>query len=131
MARRRKHQTTYLEGADELNEALRELSDRAGGKIVKEAAEAGAEVIRTEASRLAPRDTGLLAESQTDRPHRLQIGRSQIDIGPSKDAWYGRLLELGTKKMSAKPFLRPALDARKDEAIAAVRDVLKRLLHGR
>lgn len=38
----------------------------------------------------------------------------------NKDAWYARLLEYGTSKMSAKPFIRPAFDAKKVEAGTAV-----------
>jgi len=128
MARKRKNATVHLEGAEELNQALRSISDRAGGHLLKEAAEAGAEVIRAEAQAQAPKDTGLLSQSLTDEPKRLQVGRAQIDIGPGKEAWYGQLLEKGTSKMPAKPFLRPAFDAKKDAAIEAVRNILRRLV---
>lgn len=35
---------------------------------------------------------------------------------PGGDTWYWRLLEFGTSKMAAKPFMRPALDANSDRA---------------
>ena len=130
MARRKNHRVA-LEGAAELDRALSKLADRAQGELLEEAAQAGAEVIREEAARLAPRDTGLLAQEVADQPKRLQIGRAQIDVGPSKKAWYGRLLEHGTSKMAAQPFLRPAFEAKKDEAVEAMKRVLRRLLDGR
>lgn len=101
----RKNSIAHLEGAKELNAALRSLGDRAGGLLLRKAAEAGAEVIRAEAERLAPRDTGLLSESIEDQTKRLQVGRAQIDVGPEKGAFYGQFLEKGTENMPAKPFL--------------------------
>lgn len=34
----------------------------------------------------------------------------------NQDAWYARLLEFGTSKMAAKPFIRPAYEAKRQEA---------------
>lgn len=118
----------HLEGADELNKALAKLENKPKGHALREATEDGAEVIRSEAARNAPRDTGVLQENIEDQTHRLQIGRAQIDIGPARKAFYGRMIELGTSKMSAKPFLRPAFDTKKDDAIKAIGDTLKRIL---
>jgi len=41
-----------------------------------------------------------------------------------KTAWYWKFVEFGTKKMSAKPFLRPAFDNQKGVALKAIRDYL-------
>lgn len=124
MARMRKNKTAYLEGFEELNKALRSVGDRVTGKILRNAAEKGSEVIAEEAKRLAPRDTGALAEGIGYKDHRLQQGRAQVNIGIGKGEWYGMLVELGTEKMPAKPFLRPAFDAKADEATKVVQDAL-------
>ena len=42
----------------------------------------------------------------------------------SQDAWYWRFVEFGTRKMRARPFLRPALEARRREAGQAMKDRL-------
>ena len=54
------------------------------------------------------------------------------------DPFYWRFLEFGTSKLPARPFLRPAFDARKEAAVAQIRDSLKsgiereaRKVHGR
>jgi HK97 gp10 family phage protein len=42
----------------------------------------------------------------------------------SQDAWYWRFVEFGTRKMRARPFLRPALEAKRREAGQAMKDRL-------
>ena len=42
----------------------------------------------------------------------------------SQDAWYWRFLEFGTRKMAALPFLRPALESRRREAVDAIKQRL-------
>lgn len=120
-----KNPLAFLEGADELNAALRSVGDRAGGLLLKRAAEAGAAVITEEAQRLAPRDSGTLAEGITAQPGRIQQGRAQIDISFDKSDWYGMFVELGTENAPAHPFLRPALDAKAEEATDAVGQTLR------
>lgn len=38
--------------------------------------------------------------------------------------WYGRMIELGTSKMPARPFLRPALASKGGKAVQVFRDIL-------
>jgi HK97 gp10 family phage protein len=38
----------------------------------------------------------------------------------SQDAWYWRFVEFGTTRMAAQPFLRPAFDVKKNEAVTAI-----------
>ena len=43
----------------------------------------------------------------------------------SQDAWYWRFVEFGTRKMAARPFLRPALEAKRREAAQAMKERLQ------
>jgi HK97 gp10 family phage protein len=45
----------------------------------------------------------------------------RVKQGPKEahDAWYGRFVEWGTSRMGARPFMRPALVEKADEAINA------------
>jgi HK97 gp10 family phage protein len=121
-----------VDGFDELNAALRAVGNRTTGLVLEKAAKAGAEVIAAQAKRLAPRDTGALADGIDVEPGRLQQGRAQYGISYNKRQWYGRLIELGTKFMPAHPFLRPAMDTKAEEASDAVgaslRDSLRDVL---
>ena len=73
----------------------------------------------------APVDSGGLARSITIRPMkgvaaahaRVRIGPAWAVYGTSGVVEYGRFHEFGTSKMAATPFLRPAFDAGKDEAL--------------
>jgi HK97 gp10 family phage protein len=49
----------------------------------------------------------------------LKVGKSGR-IVRANDPFYFRFHELGTKKMQARPFLAPALENKRDEAIAAM-----------
>jgi len=46
----------------------------------------------------------------------------------NQDAWYARLLEFGTSKMAAKPFIRPAYEAKRPEAGKAVSDKIQEVV---
>lgn len=37
-------------------------------------------------------------------------GVTFLKVGPTKEGWYGRFLEFGTRLLTAVPFLRPARD---------------------
>jgi HK97 gp10 family phage protein len=129
VARIRKHQTAHLEGFTELNRKLQELESKAAGDTLAKATEVGAEIVRAEAERLAPKgDTGVLKESIAYRPGRLQVGRAQMDVGIGRDAFYGMFHERGSSKMPARPFLRPALINKADEAVAAIGTALRKML---
>lgn len=57
----------------------------------------------------------------------LKVGKSGR-IVRANDPFYFRFHELGTKKMQARPFLAPALENKRDEAIAAMETRLQAAL---
>jgi len=42
--------------------------------------------------------------------------KKENDTNPGKDTWYWRLIEFGTVKMAARPFMRPALQESAQQA---------------
>ncbi len=52
-------------------------------------------------------------------------GEAYVGVSWQGDAYYGRFLEFGTAKMAARPFLRPAFDARSGEALGIFTDKLR------
>jgi HK97 gp10 family phage protein len=89
------------------------------------AALAGAEVIREQASQNAPRDTGALSRLEITKVAVKKTDRVIVKIGPSKDVYYGLMQEMGTVHMAPNPFLGPALEQKADEAIQETTAVIK------
>lgn len=134
-----------LEGGEELIAALREL-DLSVRSTLRAATLAGAEVIAAAADGLAP---GPHIEAEVTS---ASAGKIEVAIGPDKEHWYYRFSETGTapheiegssmlafegdegwvrtrqvahKGMAARPFLRPAHDAKSLEAEAKLGTVVR------
>lgn len=123
-----------------------EFSGRNGGPV-RGALFAATSPMRDEAVRLAPEDTGNLKRNimivrdrnprssnaaerymiairvgrrsnRVKRAYRLGRINSKLRALTGTDAWYGIFKEFGTAKMPAEPFLRPAFEARKMQALS-------------
>lgn len=113
-----------VDGFKEIKKALDTLGKVATTSVLRSALrKAGTPVVHT-AMLLAPKRTGDLASSVdirstlTTRQKRFspkQKGEVELFIGPSHPTGaHGHLLEFGTSRMPAKPFLRPAWDTHKE-----------------
>ena len=146
-----KTETVRIEGLAELARALRELPERVAKNGLRVSVYAGAKVIRDEARLRAPKAAQSLGlgqpppgtlkrsvimkqvpelSSQTRQTFFVLVrhGKKYRKQGKkgnlSQDAWYWRFLEFGTRKMRARPFLRPALEAKRREAVQAMKERL-------
>jgi HK97 gp10 family phage protein len=130
-----------LTGFKELAAALRELGPRVARNTLRRAVSAGAVPIRDEAKVRARKKTGEMARDiqikrekdtkgemsakysvyvRTGKKSRLS-GRAR---GVDKNSFYWIFQELGTSKMPAHPFLRPAFESRKEEAVKTIGEKL-------
>jgi HK97 gp10 family phage protein len=147
-----------LEGMDVL---LKELRDLGGNtkKSLRGASKAGGEVIRVEADKLAP-DTRYKRKtvSKASFPNSPEV--CEVSISPSKKAWFLRFFETGVTRheikakkkasmafegsaglvvtksvnhpgMPARPFLRPAFDAKSAEATQVVGEAMRQAVEER
>lgn len=143
-----------VQGLKELGAALRSLPDRVGRNVARGATNAAAVVIRNEARIRAPVYTGPVQEGH---PPPGTLKRSIIvkqipeQSGPllqtyivhvrrgekyahqgkknlSQDAYYWTWVEYGTVKMTARPFLRPAFEVKKVDAVEQFKTYLARRL---
>lgn len=130
----RKYLKTRLDGTEDLEAAIKRMTEDTQGEALREATADGAEITRSVASQLAPRSAdgshgrapGFLAENiEAEVQFTRTQDKAQVHIGFHKDAWYGRLQETGTVYAAAQPFMRPALDATKDDVVNEVRDRLR------
>ncbi|KQN91554.1 hypothetical protein ASE90_01745 [Sphingomonas sp. Leaf67] len=121
--------TVKVTGFRDLNRKLERLAKGLPASVVRQALREGAQVIADEAKRLAPVDTGALRDSiavTDDRDGKL-YGRPGVEggvsvyVGPvgstdDGDVYYAKFVEFGTARHVAQPFMRPAIQGRRDEA---------------
>jgi HK97 gp10 family phage protein len=74
---------------------------------VREGVTAVADDIAGEARRLAPVRTGQLRDSITTR-RTVRKGEEGDTVRVEANTYYAQFVELGTRNMAARPFLRPA-----------------------
>lgn len=120
-----------LSGFRELEDRLRRLPEDMAREYLEDGVQAGAAILRYEAYLRAPKESGDMAESITTRVTRQRNtgGDPRAEIGPSKKEQHvGRFQEFGTRRHPAHPFLRPALDAKGQEAIRIVGESVGRKL---
>lgn len=127
--------TVQMTGLRELGAALKELDSRVQKRIARSATAAGARVIANEAKARVPVDKGTVKKNiRTANLKPSQPGIQETAVGvrvkgkTDESAWYWFLLEFGTAKMSAYPFMRPAFEAKKEEAANKIKDQLKKRL---
>ncbi|MBK8916373.1 MAG: HK97 gp10 family phage protein [Phycisphaerales bacterium] len=135
-----------IEGLSDLAKALREMPEDLSKNALRAGMRAGAATIRDEARLKVPILTGRLREAVYLKQVRelssrlTQVFFVGVRTGPkrkknkqtgaiekdySRDAWYWRFIEFGTRFMSARPFLRPAFERKKEAAVAAIAARLK------
>lgn len=120
-------------GLKELDAALEDMKKSVAKRHLVNALKKAAEPTRAAAESGAPRLTGRLAESivvqtklsKRQRKRRAKQGLAEVFIGASfpKGA-HAHLIEFGTSKMPARPFLRPAWDGNKGAALETMKTEL-------
>lgn len=146
-----------IEGLADLHKLLQELPAKLEANVLRGGMRAGAKVIEQEARRLAPVGTGngsgdLRASVRASVRSRNGKVEATIKAG-GKKAWYARLVEFGTAAhlirpknrkslffaglareqvnhpgAKKKPFMRPALDSRAQQAMQTLADYLRNRL---
>lgn len=133
-------------GDKELKAKLELLKGRARAALMT-SAEAGSEPIRGEMQTLSPHGNEIFLGDQ-----KLGDGTAEVDIGFDEEKWYLRFFEFGASDheikgsplvfegdsglvttgsvqhpgMPAKPFMRPAADNKKSEAVEAAGEVFRK-----
>ena len=140
---------TTIAGLDEIKRKMRAIPDKAAYNASRRALRKGANVIRdmarANAARVNDPETpeniakNIVAKSGAKKYDRRRGGpafrvgvlggaRDMSKYGelkgggkdnPGGDTWYWRLLEFGTSKMAAQPFMRPAMNQGANGAFAA------------
>lgn len=114
---------------DTFQKRLEELG-RKGTKIENEALLAGAEVVNKEIVRNAPEKTGrakqFLKVSKVTKEKGIKVVKVGISREDNSEAFYLKFHEYGTSKMSARPFMRPAFERKRKEALEKTHEVIRK-----
>ena len=118
-----------ITGDKELDKILLKIQKNTANKWVRQGLRHAAKTIALpQAKRRVPHDTGSLEKSLTVRAgKRSRKGPSyMVATRPTKDedAYYGVFTELGTKHITADPYLRPAIYDYQNEIRDAVGDFI-------
>lgn len=130
-----------MQGLAQLTARFNALSSAAKGKAVRAAGRAGCNEIKKQIVKTAPYDA--VSQDNTHIRKNVVVGRSRSRSGYGRevftvgiklgkktlangkvvktegDTWYWKLVEFGTSKMPAQPFMRPAAAAAATAALAA------------
>lgn len=102
---------------------------RKGAILENKALLAGAEVINKEIVKNAPERTGhakkFLKISKVSKEKGIKVVKVGISKGDNSEAFYLKFHEYGTSKMVARPFMRPAFERKRKEALEATHKVIK------
>ncbi len=126
--------TVKVEGLADLNRRLTQLPKAIQGRPLRTAVAAGGRVIQQEAKARVPVDTGLvrdrirvmsMRQEQRNARAEVVVGVRRVEKNTRRtDPFYWRFIEFGTRFKPARPFLRPALENKRTEAVDAIRERL-------
>lgn len=121
-----------FEGIEELMKRISEMG-KAGVRAENKALKKAGEIIVEEAKNNVSERTGKLKEGLKVSGVRKKDGNKYILAGIQKGdnskIFYGKFLEFGTSKMSAKPFMAPAYESKKNEANEIIKQELRNALN--
>ena len=116
-----------LEGMEDILTRLKEIGQRAG-PTENEALYAGAKIVKDNASQRAPRSSETkehLADNIVISDPKQDENGKYVEVGPKAPFFYGKFLEYGTSKMTARPFMGPAQAESKKQVLETIRQTLK------
>jgi HK97 gp10 family phage protein len=107
-----------IDGLNETRKLLKDLPRKLQTGALRSGLRAGAKIVRDEARTLVAVKTGGLKRSIRIIARRMKKGTITVSVGSSLK--YAHLLEYGTVRTRANPYLRPALDGKASAAVNAV-----------
>lgn len=132
-----------IDGLDEIIRNMQRIATDLKGDPLRASLRKGLNVIRDEARANAPRgETGRLAPAINTRPLPADDVPSNATDGQElfvassrkkkkddpRNAWYWHFVEFGTDKWAGQPFLSPAFDSKRQAAMDAFIDEMRKQL---
>lgn len=112
-----------VEGLAEAKKKLTKLTPKQMRAVERNSLRAGGQLLAKRAKARAPMRTGRLRKRGVTVSVSVSMSAAEVNVGTGR---IGLFNELGTKRMQAQPFMRPALDESQDEIIEAYGEAVKR-----
>ena len=119
---------------DKLQDKLKEMG-RKGSQIENKALLAGAEIINNEIIKNAPvrkknsqYSKQKLKLSKVTKEKGIKVVKIGILKEDNSEAFYLKFYEWGTSKQVARPFMKPAFDKKRKEAVNKMAEIIKKEL---
>jgi len=112
-----------IDGLNEVKKSLSVLPLKIQKNILTSGIRAVASTFQKEAKRNVPVDSGDLRRSIKVAKRRTKDGSTKFSVGISSkkyNVYYGHMIEFGTKKAKAEPFMRPAYEQNKTKAVQSI-----------
>ncbi|APM39929.1 HK97-gp10 family putative phage morphogenesis protein [Clostridium kluyveri] len=117
-----------LTGVDEILNKLQQMGTNIS-RLENKALKNAAEPVLEDAKANVPVRTGKLKKGLKITNVKKEEGVKYIlvgvDRGDNSEIFYGKFIEFGTSKMSARPFLQPAYEKNKDNIQKTIANTLK------
>ena len=104
-----------LEGAEFVRSTLTDLMPKEARNIARRAVVAVARQVRDTARGNAPKDSGTLRKAIRSKRSKGGMDQANAKVSVTKgatarhDAWYWHIIEFGSKKQAAQPYIQPTL----------------------
>lgn len=120
--------TFEITGLKECLRALKTLAPKLEKKVLRQAIRKALKPILAKAKELAPKDKGDLAKAIKLRAavkRKRGVIALEVRVGEGEfqgKTFYGGMQEYGTSKIQPHPFMRPAFDEGKDQAMTTAKE---------
>ncbi len=123
-------------GDKELDWKFAQLGYAVQKKLVKSSLMFGAEIVKSRADELAPKDSGRLSSTLNIVPiktskkngigFKVETGtRTDLEIPADATGYYPITQEFGSSKTPAKPYIRPATEQSRSEVLSLMEDDIR------
>lgn len=117
-----------LQGVDEILNKLQSIGVNVG-KLENKALRNAAKPVLEDAKVNAPVRTGKLKKglkiTRVKKKEGVKYILVGVDRGDNSEIFYGKFIEFGTSKMTARPFMQPAYEKNKDNIKRTIAETLK------
>lgn len=118
-----------IEGLDEIENALLELSTKKARAGMRDGLGESGEFMRVSMALEAPSDSGHMARTMQSKVSlSTRNDEGTVSVGPSKDAYYAQFVEFGSIHNRPNPFMRRTFDAAGQKMLEVFTNTMKKYL---